>query len=148
DDLAAARAARGAIEKAGLRHVTLVTKAGEVLTEHVLRGGSGGKQGRIELLAERDAARERLTAVEALIGTARDELKAKRTTLEEARKASAVALAALRDFDAQLAAKTEKLNRARVGVEAALAEAERLERGLALATSAVDEALAAHASAV
>src|SRR5690606_35476018 len=68
--------------------------------------------------------------------------------LEEARTGAARALAALRDFDAQLAAKSEKLNRARVGVEAAVAEAERLERGLALATAAVDEAAAEHAEAV
>lgn len=148
DDLAAARAARPRIAAAGLRHVTLVTKGGEVLTEHVLRGGSGGKQGRIELLAERDAAAVRLAEVESLIGGARDELKAKRAVLEEARTAAALALSALRDFDAQLAAKSEKLNRARVSVEAALAEAERLERGLTLATTAVDEATAEHATAV
>src|SRR5690606_13883655 len=74
DDLAAARAARGSIAKAGLRHVTLVTRAGEVLTEHVLRGGSGGKQGRIELLAERDAATVRLAAADALITNPRHEL--------------------------------------------------------------------------
>ncbi|HRP99401.1 MAG TPA: chromosome segregation protein SMC [Terrimesophilobacter sp.] len=148
DDLAAARAAREPIAKAGLRHVTLVTKAGEVLTEHVLRGGSGGKQGRIELIAERDAAAQRLREVEALSVSARDDLTAKRTVLDESRRAAALALSALRDFDAQLASKTEKLNRARVGVEAALAEAERLERGLALATTAVDEATIAHTHAV
>ena len=49
---------------------------------------------------------------------------------------------ALRQFDSQLAAQTEKLNRVRVQVEAAQAEAERLDRGHALATEAVADAAA------
>jgi chromosome segregation protein len=53
------------------------------------------------------------------------------------------ALASLREFDSQLAAQTEQLNRARVQVEAADAEAERLERGLALAGETVADAVAA-----
>ncbi|MEO7147205.1 MAG: AAA family ATPase, partial [Terrimesophilobacter sp.] len=142
DNLEVAMAARPRIAAELDAPVTIVTKDGEVLTEYVLKGGTGGKQGRIELLAERDAAAERLTKVSALIERAQVDLSGKRETLEDAKKASGAALSALREFDAELASRTEKVNRARVQAEAARAEAERLERGLALATDAVAEAVA------
>lgn len=143
DDLDAAKSARSTLAKALNVPVTIVTRTGDVLTDFVLKGGSGGKQGRIELLAERDAAADRLAEVTTLIDRARESLTTQRTTHESAKQASGAALAALREFDAQLASRTEKLNRARVQAEAAKAETERLERGLALATDAVAEAVTA-----
>nr|WP_227411984.1 chromosome segregation protein SMC [Cryobacterium sp. BB736] len=144
DDLDAARSAGPKLADAGLGGpITIVTKGGDVLTEYVLRGGSGGKQGRIELLAERDAAAERLTEVTSLIERARFELAEQRGVLQVAKEQSQRALATLREFDAQLAARTEKLNRAKVQFEAAQAEAQRLEKGLELATTAVADAVAA-----
>ncbi len=144
DDLDTARVAGPKLADAELGGpITIVTKGGDVLTEYVLRGGSGGKQGRIELLAERDAAAERLTEVTSLIERARFELAEQRGVLQVAKEQSQRALATLREFDAQLAARTEKLNRAKVQFEAAQAEAQRLEKGLELATNAVADAVAA-----
>ena len=51
DDLEAARAGWKA-----LREYTVITRDGDVLTEHVLRGGSGGGRSKLELVAERDSA--------------------------------------------------------------------------------------------
>ena len=122
---------------------TVITRAGDVLSQFVLRGGSGAKRSRLELVADRDAASERLTEVTSLIERARFALAEQRGTVQVAKEQSVRALASLREFDSQLAAQTEKLNRARVQVEAADAEAERLERGLALAGETVADAVSA-----
>ena len=122
---------------------TIITKAGDVLSEFVLRGGSGAKRSRLELVADRDAAKNRLDEVTSLIDRARFALAEQRGRLEVAKEQSTRALAALRQFDSQLAAQTEKLNRLRVQVDAAAAEAERLDRGLVLATDSVRDIAAA-----
>ena len=141
DDLARARAAWSG--PAAGSAVTIITKSGDVLSEYVLRGGSGAKRSRLELVADRDAAKYRLEEVTSLIDRARFELAEQRGALQVSKEQSTAALSALRQFDSQLAAQTEKLNRVRVQVEAAGAEAERLERGLALATDSVADAAAA-----
>lgn len=141
-DLDAARAAMPGLA-AAQRSLTLVTTVGDVLTEHVLRGGSGGKQGRIELIAERDAAAERLTEVTSLIEAARFDLDEQRSAHKSAKEQSQLALQSLREFDAQLAAETEQLNRAKVQYEASLAECERLTTSLAQSSDAVADAEAA-----
>ncbi len=123
--------------------LTVITKAGDVLSRYVLRGGSGARRSRLELVADRDAARDRLAEVHALIEKAQFELAEQRGTVQALKEQTARSLAALREFDSQLAARSEKLNRARVQAEAATAEAERLERGLALAEEAVTDAVAA-----
>ena len=139
DDLAAGRAAWSRLEDTPAS-ITVITRAGDVLSEYVLRGGSGAKRSRLELVADRDAANARLQEVGSLIDRARFALAEQRGQLEVAKEQSARALTALRQFDSQLAAQTEKLNRVRVQVEAAQAEAERLDRGHALATEAVADA--------
>src|SRR6185437_3329743 len=53
DDLAEAQKLWPSFSGAGS---VLVTRTGEVLSQYTLRGGSGTGVGRIELLAERDAA--------------------------------------------------------------------------------------------
>lgn len=123
--------------------ITIITKAGDVLSRYVLRGGSGAKRSRVELVADRDAAQARLTEVTALIESARSALDEQRAVHSTAKQRSTAALNTLREFDAQLAARTEKLSRARAQVEAAGAEAERLERALALATETVAAAVTA-----
>ena len=132
--------------------ITLVTTDGDVLTEHVLRGGSGGKQGRIELLAERDAAAVSLTEVTTHAERSRGALADKRTALDTAKKDAAAALAALRERDARLAAHGEQLARVRVQLEASEAECERLSGALEttaeavrVAEAGVERAVAAHA---
>ncbi len=127
--------------------VTVITKSGDVLSRYVLRGGSGAKRSRVELVADRDAAQARLADVTALIDSASAALEEQRAVHATVKQRAAEALTALRDFDAQLAASTEKLSRARAQVEAATAESERLKKALELATESVAEAVTASESA-
>ena len=138
DDLDAARSVWSALpDRAG---VTVITLAGDVLGPFVLRGGSGAKRSRLELVADRDAATDRFAEVTSLIEQGRFALAEERESLTRARAQSAQALTSLREFDAQLAAHTQRLNRARVQAEAAGAEAERLERALVQSAEAVSDA--------
>ncbi|HEY0260099.1 MAG TPA: chromosome segregation protein SMC [Lacisediminihabitans sp.] len=136
-------AARRALRRLPDGFTTIITRAGDVVSGQVLKGGSGAKRSRLELVADRDTANDRLQEVVSLIDRSRFALAEQRGRLEVAKEQSGRALTELRQFDAQLAAKTERLNRVRVQVEAAQAEAERLERGLVLATEAVADAAAA-----
>jgi chromosome segregation protein len=142
DDLDAARSAWGALAEHPLP-ITVITRDGDVLTRYVLRGGSGAKQSKLELVAERDAAQERLDEVHSLIERARFALAEQRGALQAAKEQSAAALATLREFDAQLAAQTETLNRLTVQLEASSAEFERLSAALTASGEDVAEAEAA-----
>jgi chromosome segregation protein len=132
DDLDIARAAWPALRKIG--GLTAITRSGDVLTEYVLRGGTGAKRSRLELVAERDAAAERLSVVSTSIERARFALAEKRGALESAKADAATALSTLREFDAALAAHSEQLGRLRIQLEAAQAEWERLSNAVQRAT--------------
>jgi len=130
NDIQAAQAAWKSTYSKLDRDVTVITKNGDVLTRYVLRGGSGAKQSRIELVADRDAAQARLDEVVSLSDKARFALADQRAEAEVAKERSTKALSALREFDAQLAARSEAHNRARVQSEAAIAECDRLQASL------------------
>ncbi|HEX4059222.1 MAG TPA: chromosome segregation protein SMC [Galbitalea sp.] len=134
DDLDVARAAWPKIREIG--GLTTITRAGDVLTEYVLRGGTGAKRSRLELVAERDVAAEQLSVVSTSIERARFALAEKRGQLESAQTDAAAALANLRDFDAALASHAERLGRLRIQLEAAQAEWERLSAAVERATEA------------
>jgi chromosome segregation protein len=138
DDLEVARRVWGAL--ADTTGVSVITKAGDVLSQYVLRGGSGAKRSRLELIADRDAASERHSEVLSLIDRAKFALAEQRGIAQVAKEQSARALASLREFDAQLAAQTETLNRLKVQLEASAAESERLSAALSLADDSVAEA--------
>ncbi|MFT4219503.1 MAG: AAA family ATPase, partial [Microbacterium sp.] len=141
DDLDAALAAMpalAAVEPGG--PVTIVTRAGEVVTEHTLRAGSGSSRSRLELSAERDAALERLSEIRVVADSLRAALGDATEGLDAARARTTSALDTLRAHDAALAARAEQLNRATVRHEAAVAECERLASGLAQAEAAVADA--------
>ncbi len=141
DDLPAARAAWPAVQKLdGADSVSIVTREGDVLTRSVLRGGSGAGRSRLELAAERDAASVRLTEVSTGIERARGVLDESRASLAAAQQQAADALAAVRDQDAQRAARSEQVSRARAQAEAAEAEAARLALGVDAAQESVREA--------
>jgi chromosome segregation protein len=148
EDVDAARKAVQTLTAANLGGpVTLVTRAGDVLTDFVLRGGSGGKQGRIELLAERDTAADRLADVTTLLDAIRFDLAEHRGVQSAAKEQSKNTLSALREFDSQVAAQAERLNRARVQVEASTAECDRLSAAFAMSKDAVTAAETAAAQA-
>jgi chromosome segregation protein len=141
DDLTAARKTWPAVAKLG--GLTMITRDGDVMTAHVLRGGSGGGRSTIELAAERDTAQTRLTEVTTAIERQRFALTGKREALDLAQIDAAQASAALKEFDTRLAERSEALGRSRVALEAAQAEGERLAESLRTLASAVEEAEAA-----
>nr|WP_208380559.1 chromosome segregation protein SMC [Frigoribacterium endophyticum] len=145
-DLDAARRAWAALTEHPLP-VTVITRSGEVLTDWVLRGGSGGERSRLELVADRDEAAERLVGVGAVVDElarehdeAADQLAAARTALREAAAAVREAAAAARAQEQALAAQEQRLDRVRARVEAAEAEVERLRGALGDAESSVQQA--------
>ncbi|QNO38205.1 chromosome segregation protein SMC [Protaetiibacter sp. SSC-01] len=128
DDIEAARAAWPALAKLG--GITVITRDGDVLAEHVLRGGSGAGRSRIELLAERDAAEQRLVGVTTTIERLAHELAEHREKLDLARIDLVQAQTALKEFETRLAERSEALGRSRVQLEAAAAESERLAEAM------------------
>ena len=143
DDLALARSAE-------LPHsLTLITRTGEVLSPWVVRGGSGARQSKLELVAERDTAAEKLADVTALIARVRFAFTEQRTLLQAGKEQSVNARAALRAFETRLAAQTERRGRLVVQADAAADDVNRVSAALELATTAVAEAeaVAARASA-
>ncbi|MDQ4213225.1 chromosome segregation protein SMC [Microbacterium capsulatum] len=147
DDLAAARSAHAAAAAVSGLPLTIVTRDGDVLTAHTLHTGSGGERSRLELVAERDAAVDRLSEVRVVVDSLREAREDGTETLEIARRTSRDALRTLREHDAALAAHTEQVNRVTVQHESAVAECERLESGLAQAQSTVADAEAKAESA-
>jgi chromosome segregation protein len=140
DDLAAARTARAALDALDDESTTIVTVGGDVVTAHSLRTGSGGERSRLELAAERDAATERLAEVQVIVDSLREARQDADDAVETTRRQSKDALRALRELDAALATHAEQVNRITVRHEAAVAECERLETGLAQAQSTVADA--------
>ncbi|ALX66877.1 chromosome segregation protein SMC [Microbacterium sp. XT11] len=139
-DLAAAKNARTALDAAGDTTTTIVTTTGEVVTAHTLRTGSGDERSRLELAAERDAATERLSEIQVIVDSLREACADANDRVETTRREAKDALRALREHDAALATHAEQVNRITVRHEAAVAECERLEAGLAQAQAAVADA--------
>jgi chromosome segregation protein len=138
DDIDAAkelhRADKTAISK------TLITLDGDVLTETVIRGGSGKKPSKVELVAERDAAEKRLAKVQATIENIKGDLVQARATEDEAKTSSERAHQSLSEHDSQRAQNAEALGRLRVAVEAATSEVDRLATVAVQAAEKIAEA--------
>jgi chromosome segregation protein len=146
DDLAAAKALYASDKS--VEDFTLITRDGDVLSKSVLRGGSGRKTSKVELVADRDAAEEQLTKVNARIDELRGDLAEARSANEAATASEREALAALKAHDANLAANAEKLGRLRVQAEASQAELDRLAQVAADAAAGIADAEAKLAAAV
>jgi len=108
--------------------LVVITKEGDLLTESIIRGGSGQEPSKVELVAERDTAESRLSAVNTEIESIRANLSGARTDETTAKEQAARALAELKKHDNELASNAEKLGRLRVQVEALDAERARLSR--------------------
>ena len=126
DDLAAAKALYVAEPKA--LQLVVITKEGDLLTESIIRGGSGQEPSKVELVAERDTAESRLNSVNTEIESIRANLTNARSEETTAKEKAARALAELKKHDNELASNAEKLGRLRVQVEALDAERSRLSR--------------------
>ena len=137
-------APRGVI---GLIAAASVDDAGTVVTDFVVRGGSGRKRSRLELVAERETAESKLTEVATRIEQTAGEIEALKAQLDAAKRESGEALTKLREHDSQVAARSERLGALRKQAESAVAEAERLATSLAAAADAVNAAEAAATSA-
>lgn len=140
DDLAAARAAWPALTALGVEGFTVITRDGDVLTEYVLRGGSGAGRSTLELVAERDAASEKLVGVTTTIERTRFALASKREALDSAQIDAAQAAAALKAFDTRLVERSQAVGRSRAQLEGAQAEGERLAEAVRQLTEAVEAA--------
>ncbi|MDN3494546.1 chromosome segregation protein SMC [Planococcus sp. APC 4015] len=138
EDLDAAR--RALSGRDGTESLTVVTRAGEVYTGDSLRAGAGASRSRIELAAERDAAADRRDEIVVVADSLREALADAAKALESSRHRTKTALTTLREYDAALAAHAEHVNRATVRHEAAVAECERLEAGIAQTAAAVADA--------
>ncbi|OWP22789.1 chromosome segregation protein SMC [Microbacterium sp. AISO3] len=140
DDLDAAVRIRDGWVANERERAVVVTKQGELVSWRTVRAGSGEGRSRLELAAERDAAAERLSEMRVVADALRESLAEAQAAWSEARARTRTALETLRAHDAALAADAEKFNRATVRYEAAVAECDRLEAGIAPAVSAVTEA--------
>ncbi|MFC5928568.1 chromosome segregation protein SMC [Cryobacterium melibiosiphilum] len=145
DDLAAAQAAFA--ESVAVHGLTVVTLAGEVLTDHALRGGSGATPSKVELVAEREAAAERLVVATRLVELVRGKLAEQRAALQAQKAQVERSRTALRALEAARTAHTDKRNRARLQLDAAEADFQRLATGHEPALLAVAEAEAAATAA-
>lgn len=128
--------------------LTLITLDGDVLSESVIRGGSQSKPSKLQLVAERDAAESRIAEVNSKLERAKGELAQARATEEAAKQSAKAALATLNQHDAELAKNAEALGRARVAVEAAEAEFNRLNLAAEGAKVGISESEAELAKAV
>ncbi|HWK19144.1 MAG TPA: AAA family ATPase [Microbacteriaceae bacterium] len=116
---------------------TEVTREGDIESPLVLRGGTGAKRSRLELLSERDTAQRRLSEVTVEIERTAGAIEDARRALDAARAASQQALTRLREHDSLVAARSERLGALRKQAEAAEAERERFAAALAEATATV-----------
>ncbi len=143
-DIDAAIAGAGELrERWPAESFTIVTAAGDVLTQHTLSGGSGQAPSRIELIADREQAVERRDALAAEIEAASAELAELREAAARAKVGAERAFAELRAADARIAEVAEQRNRLSVRAEAGQAEAERARQALTEVSGAEAEAAAA-----
>ncbi|MBL3686851.1 chromosome segregation protein SMC [Leucobacter zeae] len=140
DDIAAAVAAAAALRESGARGYTIVTAAGDVLTEHTLSGGSTLAPSRIELNAELEQAEEERVAVIAAVEDAEAELAELRNAAARAKSETQETFSRLREADAQLAELAQERHRLGARAESAAAEAERARQALGAVGESAHEA--------
>ena len=141
DDLAAATTAAETlfVGPAGDR-ITIISRAGDVLTAHSLRGGAGAAPSKLELVVDRDAAESRLAEVTSLITQVSGDLGDQRSQLATAKAQSSAAQTAVREHSSREAARTAHRARLTVQADAAAADLDRLSTAAEQSTAGVAEA--------
>ncbi len=141
DSLEAAREVRAALSSLDPGGpITIVTRRGDFVSDYLMRGGSDDAQSRLELIAERDAATERLEELSTAIEREAGALEDARQSHQRAKRDASAALEALRAHDAASAARGEQRSRARARLESATGEHDRAEAALAEAQRGIEEA--------
>ncbi|MBK0421141.1 AAA family ATPase [Leucobacter sp. CSA2] len=141
EDLGAAIAAAESLRQAAPGSgFAVVTRAGEVITEFTLSGGTDAAPSRIELGAELEQAEARLAEVVTLIAGTEAELDELRSSVARSKTAAQEAYTELRAADARLAEYAKERNRLLARAESAQAEAGRAEQALASVSGSGDEA--------
>lgn len=121
-------------------NLTLITLTGEVLAPFAVSGGSGSVQSKLELVAERDLAAQRLALAVSLVASARTHLFEQRARVQVQKERAAEARASLRAFETHRAAQAERSGRLVVQAAAAADDVERVSAALQLASSVVSDA--------
>lgn len=147
DDLAAARRVAAQLQGAA-SPITVITRQGEAVTDHFVRGGSTGGRSRLELIAERDSSAESLTGVSVEIERAAERLATAREANSDARTRAKAAAAAAREEETRRAAHDQRASRLRAALDAAEAESERLDAALRASAESVHQAERAVQAAV
>ncbi|TFC83832.1 chromosome segregation protein SMC, partial [Cryobacterium cheniae] len=147
DDLDAAGAAVDHLTRSAALPITIITRAGDVFSDSVLRGGSGARRSRLELVADRDAAADAADAVRTRLEQCASDLAEARTLLAARKTQAQAAAARVRDLESRTTVQAAKTSRATVQLEAATAELNRLSAALLLAAETVAGAEAASETA-
>ena len=127
--------------------ITVVTRPGDVMTEHIVRGGSGKDTSRLELAAQRDEAQTALDSLSVEIEADAGALDDIRHDQQEAKRSAQESLDRLREHDAASAARGQERSRARAQLESAKAELTRATQALADSEAQAEAATRAVADA-
>ncbi|WP_066519798.1 chromosome segregation protein SMC [Curtobacterium ammoniigenes] len=127
--------------------LALVTRAGDILSTTIVRGGGARRTSRIEIAAQHEDATMRLAAMATDVAAATERLQIARATVDASRNAADEAERALRSYTTAKAAYDRSSASARATATTAHAEVERLEQALAESGPAADEAERALADA-
>ncbi|MCF8528674.1 MAG: chromosome segregation protein SMC [Aquiluna sp.] len=120
--------ALAAIEAGSLGNISVITKAGDFVSESVVRGGGTKQPSNLELSAERDAANSRLVELAKDIEKLTEALEIAKENLTTSGIQVRDALATLQQHDAELAARAERAGRLIAQIDSANVEISRLDR--------------------
>ncbi|SEQ14942.1 chromosome segregation protein SMC [Microlunatus flavus] len=119
--------------------LTAVTREGDVVAAHLVRGGSSAQPSLIEAQAALDEARERLTEAEHTLERLRFARSGVEDEHREAAQSVEIALGQLHESDAVMSALAEELGQRSAQARSSTAEAGRLGQAIAQAQAAREE---------
>ncbi|QKJ25056.1 chromosome segregation protein SMC [Aquiluna borgnonia] len=126
EDLSAAEAAL----EGGFEGKAIITLDGDWVSRSLIRGGGTKQPSKLELAAERESASRRLSELAEEITELAQELEASRQALDASEQASRESLSKLQQYDAELAAKAERVGRLIAQLESAKEDKTRQESEL------------------